>query len=275
MIIKAKQYARKALEALLRRSLEEAAKKQGLEELCGRLRRIVPDISNQYSTRKLDSSYLKTKVRNQHAFQISLIGKVINEFKAPRIADIGDSCGTHIQYIKGIYPQVTDCLSINLDEAAVEKIKAKGLQAVGARAEELKNLDLKADILLCFELLEHLSDPNAFLHTLAGVKQAKYLILTVPFLKESRVGLHHIRNLRADKVCAENTHIFELNPVDWKLLARHAGWDIVYERIYLQYPRFSLLGLTRPLWQKYDFTGFYGLILKKDDSWAIKYSNWP
>ena len=181
-----------------------------------------------------------------------------------------------MSYILGIYSGKKDleCIGVNLDPKAVEKIKARGLAAVNARAEDLPKHDIKADIFLCFEILEHLADPCNFLHSLSANTNAKYLVLTVPYVRHSRVGLHHIRDGRKGPVCAENTHILELSPEDWKLFARHSGWNIVKEKIYLQYPKKSLLRCTQPVWKKGDFEGFYGLILEKDDTWSSQYKDW-
>jgi len=54
---------------------------------------------------------------------------------------------------------------------------------------------------------------------------------------------------------AETTHIFEFS-----------GWQIVKEVRYTQYPKYNPLTVFRYLWRKFDFDGFYGVVLKKDDS---------
>ena len=256
-------------------SLNRAAREQQLIDLAQRLEKIVPDITFQYSCFNIDTSYIYKKVRYQHAFQISLIDKVIHEFNSPLIVDIGDSCGTHLQYLHGLYHNKgIKALSVNLDENAVKRIRSKGLDAIHSRAENLESYNVNADIFLCFETLEHLMDPCHFLHSLSSKTKAKYLIITVPFLRKSRVGLRYIRNAGKKAVCAENTHIFEFNPEDWKLIAKLSGWDIVEEKIYFQYPRKSLLKLTKIYWKKFDFEGFYGIVLKRDDSWSSLYQDW-
>ncbi len=263
------------LDSVWIKSLNHAAKEQNLNKLSARLEEIVPDIKHQYSTFELNTPYLILKVRNQHAFQISLIEEIINEFDNPVIVDIGDSAGTHLQYILSIYKNKNiECLGVNLDTKAIDRIKAKGLNAIYARAEDLNKYNVNADIFLCFEMIEHLIDPFHFLHELSSKTQCKYLVITVPYLKKSRVGLHHIRSGRKDDICAENTHIFELDPEDWKLIVQHTGWKVVKERIYYQYPRKHLLWITKYLWRKFDFEGFYGLILMKDDAWSSKYKDW-
>ena len=271
-----KPYLKKGLEIIKTQSLLKALKEQGFSELIDNLIKIVPDINDQYSSFQIDTPYLNTKVRGLHAFQISLVNEVISDIESSVIVDIGDSAGTHLQYLQGLYDNSKrmECLSVNLDSKAVERIRKKGLNAALARAEDLQSYNIKADIFLCFETLEHLMNPCFFLHELSTKTNAKYLIVTVPYLKRSRVGLHHIRGARRDVVNAENTHIFELCPTDWKLLVQHSGWKILYEKIYLQYPKHGLFRLTQPFWKIFDFQGFYGLVLKRDNTWSSKYLDW-
>ena len=73
---------------------------------------------------------------------------------------------------------------------------------------------------------------------------------------------------------AENTHIYELCPEDWKLIFTFSGWKVVYENIYYQYPRYGLFKFTKYLWKKKDFEGFYGVILKKDFKYSKLYKDW-
>jgi len=268
-------FLRETCKSVMRRSIVKASKEQGLKNIVDKLTEIVPDITDQYSTFKLDNPYIKVKVRNQHAFQIALANEVISEFEKPTIVDIGDSSGTHLQYIMGLHVKYKkiQCLSVNLDDQAVDKIKQKGFDAVNARAEDLHKYNIDADIFLCFEMLEHLMNPCHFLHELSAKTNAKYMVITVPYLKNSRVGLHHIRG-GLGNVYAENTHIFELSPKDWKLLVRHSGWNIAQERIYLQYPKWGLFWITKFFWRRFDFEGFYGMILTKDDTWSSRYMDW-
>lgn len=264
------------LRSIWLKSLKAAGKEQRLEELANKLKDAVPDIDNQYSALELNNIYLRTKVRYQHAFQVSLIDRIIREFDKPVIIDIGDSAGTHLQYIIKLYAQGNNitCYSVNSDAKAVERIRKKSLNAILAKAEDLDSYNIAADIFLCFQTLEHLMDPCNFLHRLSSKTMAKYLIITVPYLKRSRVGLYHARGWREGKVTTENTHFLELNPEDWRTVFKHSGWNIVSEKVYLQYPRKNILRLTRFLWKRLDFEGFYGAILKKDTTWSSKYTDW-
>ena len=268
---------RQSMIALLTASLNKAVKEQNLQIIRSKISGIVPDISSQYGCFVVEGDYLLTKVRSQHAFQMSLVEKAIQMLKFEgneSIVDIGDSAGTHVQYLKGLFGENYHTLSVDLNKEAIEKIRGKGLEAVHARAEELDQYDIKADLFLSFEMLEHLLSPIDFLHSLAEKSVCKGAVVSVPYLTQGRVALHHIRRNDHMAVYGENTHIFELSPSDWRLIFQHAGWRIEYDQVYLQYPKRSWLKVSKFLWKRYDYEGFYGAILVRDTKWSGCYSDW-
>ena len=258
------------------KSIHAAVREQGLLPLQNQLCRIVPDISKQYTSHNLNDYYI-IKARAEHTFQIQLVNKAVEFIEKNRdltIVDIGDSAGTHIQYISALHKNVRS-LSVNMDSEAVKKIRDKGLEAIHARAEDVQSyLSTDVDIFISFEMLEHLMNPCYFLRNLADKTNCKFFVVTVPYLGKSRVGLHHIRHLQQRSVTAEDTHIFEFSPPDWRLLFMHSGWSVVYDRVYLQYPRKGFLRFMKWGWRQYDFEGFYGVILKKDSNWSKLYTGW-
>ncbi|MBU0468124.1 MAG: class I SAM-dependent methyltransferase [Candidatus Omnitrophica bacterium] len=269
------QLKEKLIVKLLVRSLNTASKEQGLLGIRDKLDAIVEDITSQYTNKKIEGEYLTAKVRSLHAFQISLIEKAIAEFKDAVVVDIGDSSGVHIQYIKSLFKEnCSRCLSVNLDEKAVKKIKDKGLEAILSRAEELDKYNINGDIFMSFEMLEHLMNPARFLYDLSSKSDAKYLVITVPYKSASKVGLRWVREEIRERSYAENTHIFELSPEDWKMLFKFSGWKVNYEQVYRQYPNRHVLRALKGFWKKHDYEGFYGVILEKDDTYSSLYSDW-
>jgi 2-polyprenyl-3-methyl-5-hydroxy-6-metoxy-1,4-benzoquinol methylase len=262
-------------------SIGLALKEQGLLAINNKLIEAVPDITNQYSSFSVTGEYLNAKVRGLHAFQVFLVNQALELLsgelgKTVTIVDIGDSAGTHVQYFKELNKNKDlRCLSVNLDRQAIDRIRSKGLEAVEARAENLASLSIKADIFVSFEMLEHLMDPCNFLKSLAENSDCKAFVITVPYVKHSRVGFNYIRHNLTGGINAENTHIFELSPHDYNLLFKHSGWKIIYEKIYFQYPqRLLFRWLAKKHWQKHDYEGFYGVILRRDDTWSQLYDSW-
>jgi 2-polyprenyl-3-methyl-5-hydroxy-6-metoxy-1,4-benzoquinol methylase len=253
-----------------------ALREQGLWELYDHLGRIVPDLKKQYTSFDIDSEYLLLNVRGMHTFQIALVNEALQSIggldKPTVLIDIGDSAGTHIRYLQELHKdRELRCLSVNVDKEAVRRIRESGLEAVQSRAEDLHSLGVKAGIFISFEMLEHLPNPIQFLKNLSYHTSCQALIITVPYVLRSRIGLYQIRKNLRKAHNPENTHIFELCPDDWRLLFRHAGWAIKSERVYLQYPRHSVLRLMKVVWRKVDFEGFWGAVLTREHTWSDLY----
>ncbi len=268
------------VESIPIRSIRAAVREQKLLTIYHQLAEIVPDVTHQYTSFDLKSEYYKIKVRAQQSFQIALANEAIQLIngspQAPlTIVDIGDSAGTHLQYIQRLnQDRKLRCLSVNIDNEAVRRIKEKGMEAICARAEDLPSLSIEADMFLCFEMLEHLMNPCGFLRNLSEMG-CRAFVMTVPYVTRSRIGLTHIRYNQRKSANPEDTHIFELAPEDWQLILKHSGWTIQAEKIYLQYPRKSFFRLLmKKYWRHYDYEGFYGAILKPDKSWSNLYSGW-
>ena len=258
------------------KSIQKALSYQDLAVLFKKLASSGIDITNQYTQFEVKDRFRELKTRALHTFQVSIILKALKLLKdesEPLIVDIGDSSGAHILYLKSILGKIKS-LSINLDPVAVEKIRSRGLEAICKRAEELESEDIHTDVFLCFETLEHLTDPSRFLHTLSSSSDCKSLVITVPYVRSSRMGLHTLRKSQKVDIFAENTHIFELSPEDWKLLFMFSGWKVKYEQIYLQYPEKGMYSAFKRYWAKHDFEGFYGVVLERDDTWSSLYKDW-
>lgn len=271
---------KKIAEYVLERSLRQALSEQRLSGLAGQLSSIVGDLSGQYTNNVIDSRYRRIKTRGLHAFQISLVKKAFSILgtasRKLNVVDIGDSAGTHLRYINHIFAdRDIRVLGVNIDPLAVAKIKKQGLEAICSRAEDLfDKYSVDADLFLSFEMLEHLMDPVGFLYDLSHKTACGLFVVTVPFVAASRVGLHHLRRNREDMTCAENTHIFEFSPKDWKLLFKFCGWRVVFEKTYRQYPLRHWLRLTKYCWRRADFEGFWGVVLERDHSWSCRYKDW-
>ena len=250
-------------------------------KLLKKLREIVPDISNQESSEKdTFNDYWEFKRRGLQAFQCTMMLKSLETvpYNNLTVVDIGDSAGTHMFYLKELAKDKydVDTISVNLDPRAIEKINARGLKAILCRAEDLDLGDKNIDLFTSFQMVEHLHNPAIFFYRLAKRSSCNRLVITVPYLRNSRVGLHHVRNRSEKIIYAEDEHIFELSPEDWTLLIFHSGWEVIYSKIYYQYPK--RLPIVSPLlswyWRTTDFEGFWGAILEKNTTLADHYQDW-
>lgn len=265
-------------------SIRRASSMFGYDSLVKTLREIVPDISNQEESEKnVFNEYWELKRRVLQAFQCKMMLESIKGLLQTQdsitVVDIGDSAGTHMLYLKELTQDIVEVntISVNLDERAIEKIRGRGLPAILCRAEELDLGEKRIDLFTSFQMVEHLHNPALFFRRLAKKSSCEIMVMTVPFRRKSQVGLHHIRNNIIYKhYFAEDVHVFELSPDDWKLLFIHSGWKVINSKVYYQYPRkYPVLSCClRYFWEKTDFEGFWGVILQKDTSISDLYMDW-
>lgn len=270
----------KLKERIAKWSLARAICQNKYVDLITRLRKIVPDISDQYTNMKCFNSYIEMKMRAQQAFQCSMMLEAIQMKPANKqlIADIGDSAGTHMRYLKELVDDGLDVetLSVNLDSDAIEKIKGKGLNAICCRAENLDVKGMNVDMYVMFQIVEHLHNPAIYFRHLAKRGNCDLAVVTVPYMKQSRVGCYSVRTGNVWNVNAEGEHIFELSPKDWTILMRHAGWKVIKSEVYYQYPRRwpVVSSFLKMFWRSSDFEGFWGAILQKETSISDLYQDW-
>lgn len=261
----------------IRRSLAQ----QRLDRLVPRLREIEPDLSRQELTEQdVYNEYWELKRRGLQSFQCGLMLEALKQLPDRKltVVDIGDSAGTHMLYLTELARQThqLETIGVNLDPGAIEKIRARGQRAILCRAEDLDLGEQSVDLFTSFQMVEHLHNPSIFFRRLAKKSACTTMLLTVPYLKNSRVGLHTVRNRSVRPVVAEEEHIFELSPQDWELLLLHSGWRITASTIYYQYPCGIPL-VSRLLgwfWRQTDYEGFWGAILTKDLTYSDQYQDW-
>lgn len=235
------------------------AKKQNPYFSMERLREIVPDISDQYTDLKIDTEYLELNVRAMHSFQVYLLRyyllKKRDIKKKQWVVDVGDSSGNHSLYFKACFTDWDfQIISANIDKEAVEKIRSKGLNAVQKTAEKLYPA---GHIVTMFQVMEHLGNPIGLLKQYRK-DNVKAIILTVPYVRKTQV----LSNYDEGKT-QENLHIFEFSPGDWHKIFRYTGYKIVKEDIYYQYPKGVFSWFWKWFWTRFDYEGFYGVILEK------------
>lgn len=188
--------------------------------------------------------------------------------------DIGDSDGSvRILLQKSMDNFNLETLGINLQNAAVLRMKQKGLTAQCMDAMQLSNAGKRFDVVSVFETLEHLPNPIGFLESLQNIVKQR-LVISVPLLVKSRVKLAYLEsNWPNDKVpTIENIHIFELSPQDWEKIFLHTGWKIEMQKEFRHFPSRGLLNLVMTQsWRTLSFEGFWLVSLKKDDTFRRRY----
>lgn len=207
------------------------------------------------------------------AYVKSEIKKIISMKNKCSYLDVGDSDGSvRILIERSMNDESVKTMGVNLQKAAVEKIRAKGMDALHMDAMDLGRTGVTYDVVSLFETLEHLPNPIGFLeqiHTVVG----QNLIVSVPFVPRSRVSLKYLEDKStANDYTIENVHIFELSRPDWKKIFSHTGWRVEGEWVLLQFPKFGILRLImQTYWRKTSFEGFWFVTLTEDDKFKKLY----
>lgn len=85
-----------------------------------------------------------------------------------RLIDVGAGYGILLDEWRRISPQ-TELLAVEPSSALAAECRTKGLGVVEEIAENVVGYRDHADLVVCFEVLEHVFDPLSFVHALAGL----------------------------------------------------------------------------------------------------------
>ena len=90
------------VKSLFSGAIYSASKENGFYDLANRLKKVVPDVSEQYTTFEVNDVFLESMVRCLHGFQMSLVEKACEKIGKDEltVVDIGDSSGSHLKYLQ-------------------------------------------------------------------------------------------------------------------------------------------------------------------------------
>ena len=91
-----------------------------------------------------------------------------HDFTVERLVDIGAGYGIFLDEWKKCFADV-DAVAVEPSTSLASECRAKGLRVVESVAENAGGLDNFADLVVCFEVLEHVTDPLAFMNILKGM----------------------------------------------------------------------------------------------------------
>lgn len=135
-------------------------------------------------------------------------------------ADVGDSSGI---FLRALGQPGT---SVNIAEAPLLAIRAKGFRGVRGDIERLPFPDKTFDHVLCFETLEHVPNPIAALRELARVVR-RSAIVSVPNVRRTNI---HRFNYRPSTPTTEH-HIFEFCQADFEKIVTHTPFHVDRVRV--------------------------------------------
>lgn len=191
---------------------------------------------------------------------IRFVSKYAN--KEDRILDVGGGEGA---YSAELNNRGFNSICIDIDKYYIKKSKNRGVESYVMDATCLDFPDKSFDIILLFEVMEHIKNVNSVLNEARRVAK-KYVLITVPNcngLKKLK-GLH----LTYDHFLATD-HINFFTKKDLEdLLSKHFKKFRVEEREPLAF--FGVIGL--PWWLRYPILALYRLKLIKSEIYYRLYA---
>ncbi|MBF0419901.1 MAG: class I SAM-dependent methyltransferase [Magnetococcales bacterium] len=94
-----------------------------------------------------------------------------NGIEVGRLIDVGAGFGILLDEWRRLYPE-TDSLAIEPSSTLAAECRAKGFHVVEDIAENVVDYREYADLVVCFEVLEHVFEPVSFIKTLAGLARS-------------------------------------------------------------------------------------------------------
>jgi len=105
-----------------------------------------------------------------------------NGIEVDRLMDVGAGYGIFLDEWRQRFPD-TETIAVEPSESLADECRSKGLQVVESIAEHAEGYDDYADMVVCFEVLEHVHDPLAF------VKILKNMVRVDGYLLVSTLGI--------------------------------------------------------------------------------------
>lgn len=94
------------------------------------------------------------------------------------VMDVGAGYGIFLEEWKALYPK-SRTIAIEPSNHLAEVCRNKGLEVIESIAEKVIGYDNLADLVICFEVLEHVYEPLPFIETLSAfVKPGGYLMVS-------------------------------------------------------------------------------------------------
>lgn len=90
------------------------------------------------------------------------------DISVERLIDVGAGYGIFLDEWRQRYPS-TQVLAVEPSESLAAECRSKGFDVVEDIAENVKGYDSSADLVVCFEVLEHVYDPLEFVRTLINL----------------------------------------------------------------------------------------------------------
>jgi SAM-dependent methyltransferase len=136
------------------------------------------------------------------------------------VVEIGATSDMFLKHIKA-----RQKIGINVLDACVEQLNRQGITGLKTDGQKIPIEDNEADLVICFETLEHVHNPISFLAELSRVTRNK-LLLSIPWVVNTniRAKWHGLTDPNGQP--DSEFHIFEFNEEDFRKVLSHTDFKV-------------------------------------------------
>ena len=178
----------------------------------------------------------------------------------PVVAEIGATSDMFLRHIKAERK-----IGINVLDVCVEQLNRQGITGMKTDGQRMPLADGEADLVICFETLEHVPDPLLFLAELGRITK-KTLLLSLPWVTGTNVRAKWHGMADPGGRPDSEFHIFEFDERDFRKVISYTNFKISgYQKLInyeARYDPFTNWCLRRHMFLDF-FPAIQGYVLEK------------
>lgn len=142
-------------------------------------------------------------------------------------------------------------IGINVLDSCIEQLNRQGIEGIKTDGQHIPLADREADLVICFETLEHVRNPLSFLTELGRIAK-RQVLLSIPWVAKT--------NIRDAMLGYEGEHhIFEFSELDFRKILGYTDFKVSEYRKLINYgPRYG--PFTNWCLRKYVYPSYFPAI---------------
>lgn len=157
-------------------------------------------------------------------------------------------------------------IGINVLDVCVEQLNKQGITGLKTDGQRIPLAGNEADLVICFETLEHVPNPIPFLNELGRIARNK-LLLSIPWVAKTHIRARWHGMADPDRQPDSEFHVFEFDEDDFKKILSYTDFKVsTYQKLINYEAKYDIL--TNWCLRKYLYLGYFpaiqAYVLEKD-----------
>jgi SAM-dependent methyltransferase len=116
-------------------------------------------------------------------------------------------------------------IGINVLDACIEQLNRQGITGIKTDGQRMPIEDNEADLVICFETLEHVHNPISFLAELSRITKNR-LLLSIPWIPKTNIRAKWYGMTESNGQPDSEYHIFEFDEGDFRKVLSHTDFKV-------------------------------------------------